>query len=160
MVFILCASFMPDDVFFNESGYEAQIMYRKDLEKSIELTDSVSLVKSGKIYFKDNYVFVTKRYEGVHVIDNNDPLNPRNIAFITIPGCQDLAIKKGYLYADNSTDLVAIDVSGLPNTIKEVSRVKSVLPNPLPPDLEEIPELFRSYNRPENTVIVGWKTKN
>lgn len=66
---------------------------------------------TGKIVWKDNFVFVNDVDRGVHVIDIGDPRTPRQVAFINIPGCVDLAIKDNYLYADCYTDLVSIDIS-------------------------------------------------
>jgi hypothetical protein len=153
-------SFDKEEPVFNHSGYEAQVMFRKDLSNSIELMDSNSVTQSGKIYFKDDVLFMTKRYEGIHVIDNTNPSQPDYLCFIKIPGCQDISIKQNILYADNATDLVAIDISGLPETIQVVHRIERAFPNPLPPGLDFIPEAFRAYNRPKGTVIVGWKKTN
>jgi len=157
LLFVSLVSFEFEDPMYNPSEYEARIMYRKDLEKSIELSGPEDLTSSGKLYYKDNFIFVSKRYEGIHIIDNHDPVNPQNIGFIKIPGCMDMAIKQNILYADNATDLVAINLSLLPTSLEVVKRISKAFPNPLPPDLDYIPEPFRAYNRPDNTVIVGWK---
>ncbi len=52
------------------------------------------LVNTGKIYFKDNYIFINDKYEGIHIIDNMDSANPQNISYITIPGNTDISIKE------------------------------------------------------------------
>ena len=158
-ILFIIFSFEPNDDYDNPSDYEAVIMYRDDLEKSISIGDPQPLTGLDKIYYKDDYIFLTKRYKGMHVIDNHDPENPVNIAFINIPGCQDVAIKQNILYSDNSTDLVGINISGIPASIAQVSRIAKAFPNPLPPDLDYIPKKFRAYNRPKNTVIVEWKKK-
>ena len=149
-----------EDPLFNPSEYEAIIMYRSDLEKSVVLSDPIEIRRAGKIYYKDQFIFVTMRYKGIHVIDNRDPENPVNLKFIKVPGCQDVAIKQSVMYVDNATDLVAIELSELPNNIEVMHRVTKAFPNPLPPDLDYIPERFRSYNRPDNTVIIDWKKAN
>ena len=46
----------------------------------------------GKIYIKDDYIFVNELYKGVHVINNRDPSHPKLISFINIPGNVDIAI--------------------------------------------------------------------
>ncbi len=79
----------------------------------------------GKIYYKDPYIFVNERFRGIHVIDNSDPSEPIQIAFIQIFGNEDIAINGDILYADNYTDLVAIDISDF-NDVQEVSRVKDL----------------------------------
>ncbi|MFX8653166.1 hypothetical protein ABTM19_20785, partial [Acinetobacter baumannii] len=69
----------------------------------------------GKICIKDNYIFLAEKEKGIHIIDNSDPSNPINKAFISIPGNEDLAINNQILYADCYTDLLAIDISNITN---------------------------------------------
>ncbi|RIV18254.1 hypothetical protein DYU11_28865 [Fibrisoma montanum] len=87
-----------------------------------------SLVNPGKIYTKDGYLLINEVKEGIHLIDNRDPANPRPVAFIRIPGNGDMAIRNNILYADSYMDLVALDISKLTD-IKEVNRVQNVFPN-------------------------------
>ncbi len=65
----------------------------------------------GQIYYYNNHMFVVEKHEGIHVINNNDPANPQNVAFIKIPGNQDIAIKDGLLYANTYIDLLVIDLT-------------------------------------------------
>jgi hypothetical protein len=67
----------------------------------------------------------------------------------------DLAIRNDVLYADNSIDLVSIDISSYPQ-ISILDRLAEVFPEPTPPDLEWIPWSYSAHRRPENTVIVAW----
>ncbi len=79
------------------------------------------LATPGKIYFKDNYLFVNEVSKGIHVIDNRNPAAPLPISFIAIPGNYDLAILGNILYADSYTDLVAFDITQLADA-REVGR--------------------------------------
>jgi len=81
----------------------------------------------GKMFLYQNVIFVTDFGSGVHVIDNSDPSHPKKVAFISIPGVVDAAVKNGVLFADNFTDLVAFDVSN-PVDIKFKKRIKNVYP--------------------------------
>jgi hypothetical protein len=65
----------------------------------------------GKIYVRGQYIFLNEINRGIHVIDNSNPSQPRNIAFIDIPGNIDIAVKGNTLYADLYTDLVTLDIS-------------------------------------------------
>src|SRR5689334_6664328 len=65
----------------------------------------------GKIYIQGQYIFLNDIDKGIHVIDNSNPSQPQQVAFINIPGNMDLAVKGNILYADLYTDLVAIDIS-------------------------------------------------
>jgi hypothetical protein len=77
---------------------------------------------------------VNERFEGIHVMDNVDPKNPRPLVFIEVPGCIDVAVKSNILYADNVTDLVSINIGALPS-ITVGGRVENVFPHyPVPPD--------------------------
>jgi len=83
--------------------------------KDIHASSPKVLRTPGKIYYKDSYLFINERFEGVHVINNEDPENPIKESFINIPGNLDIAIKGNILYADNGPDLIAIDINDLSN---------------------------------------------
>jgi hypothetical protein len=70
-----------------------------------------SLQNTGKIYVKDNLILINEMDKGVHVIDNSNPSQPKNIAFLNIPGNRDMAMQGNILYADMYCDLLAIDIS-------------------------------------------------
>jgi hypothetical protein len=79
----------------------------------------------GKIYTKDNFIYINEIKEGVHVIDNSNPKSPKEIAFLRIPGNGDIAIKGDVMYADSYMDVIVFDVKN-PTAIKEVNRLKDV----------------------------------
>ena len=126
-----------------------------DLRKAVKLSPASDLVKPGKIYFKDNYIFIVEAMKGIHVFDNTDPSNPVNKAFIEVPGNVDVAIKGNILYADSYVDMVAIDVSDI-TAIHEVGRVEKVLPYTIPPYDEKYP-----LARVDETkgVVKEWEVK-
>ena len=82
------------------------------------------LIQPGKIYRKDNYIYVNELYAGIHVIDNTTPLSPVNIAYWSIPNNVDLAIRDNILYADSLGDLLAIDISD-PSSIQVTKRLEN-----------------------------------
>lgn len=65
----------------------------------------------GKLVLKDHYIFLNEMDKGIHVIDNTDPAQPKDIAFISIPGNEDIAIKGNTLYADLYSNLLTLDIS-------------------------------------------------
>jgi hypothetical protein len=75
------------------------------------------LERPGKLFIKGNYIFLNELDRGIHVIDNADPSHPKNIAFIDIPGNEDMAVKGNILYADLYTDMVALDISNPANVV-------------------------------------------
>lgn len=149
----LGACYPPDyDYNYQQSNYKPVLMERSQLENSIKLVAPQAINNYGKIYRYQNLLFINERYEGVHVINNSDPENPVNIGFITIPGNIDIAIKDGYIYADNAVDLVVISFNG--QNIQVVDRNTEVFPELPAPDGYYSPDLD---NRPDNTIIVKWK---
>ncbi len=144
------------DDFYNPSEYFPILMERDDLEVSVKYREAQSIINPGKIYYKDQTIYLNEKYKGIHVIDNADPSNPQNIGFINIPGCIDIAIKNNSLLADNATDLVAIDITNL-EQLTVTHRIKNTFYESTPPDLDIIPYMFSPANRPKNTIIVGWE---
>jgi hypothetical protein len=126
------------------------------LENSVEMQEPAKLVKPGKIYIKDNYIYINEKYRGVHIINNSDPSNPVKEGFLRIPGCIDIAMKENILYADNAVDLIAFDLSG-PSAIAVTKRITSVFPEHTPPGYARVPWNFSPGNRPANTIIVEWE---
>ena len=145
------------------SSYEPILMKKSKLESSIYLAEARALKKTGKIYYKDGYIFISEKYEGIHIINNKDPKNPRNVGFINIPGCLDMAIKQdtitneNILYVDNASDLVALKLSADPKNFEVVKRVKDIIPELKPPDGQDLQDKFKASSRPSNTVIVNWR---
>jgi hypothetical protein len=146
-----------DHAYHRQSAYYPVLMERTELEKSVFSRDPQEIIKTGKIYYKDSFIFLNEMYKGIHVIDNSNPENPENIGFINIPGCIDIAIKSNSLLADNATDLVAVDLSNGLDRLTVTRRVRNVFPESTPPDLDFIPYEFNHSNRPENTIIVRWE---
>ncbi len=109
------------------------------------------LVNPGKIYAKDNYLFINEVKKGIHIIDNSNPQQPKNIAFLQIPGVIDMAVKENTLYADNYIDLVTFDISS-PLAIKETGRVKEVFQNGLVDGISW-------YYNPQNQTITDYEVK-
>ncbi|HKP32984.1 MAG TPA: hypothetical protein VJT83_09660, partial [Chitinophagaceae bacterium] len=108
------------------------------------------LERPGKIFIRDNYIFLNELDKGIHVIDNSNPASPQNIAFIDIPGNIDIAVKGNTMYADCYADMVTLDIT---NPLQ--ATLKNVRENEFP---------FRFYTNgfsPEpGKVIVDWIRKD
>lgn len=146
-------SIEPDDR--DQTTYMPIVMKRSDLPKSVFMQDAREFENPGKIYIYGNMIFIIDLFKGIHIINNQDPSNPQKTGFLHIPGVMDLAVRNDILFADNSIDLVSIDISSYPQ-IQVLDRVTEVFPEPTPPDLLWIPWAYSSGRRPENTVIVAW----
>jgi hypothetical protein len=114
--------------------YEANTpvyMSYANLRQAVNDDHVAPISQPGKIYFKDDFIFINEQMKGIHVIDNSNPEKPKIKKFIAIPGNIDLAIKGNILYADSYIDLVALDISNL-NDIKETHRIQDIFPYILP----------------------------
>lgn len=138
--------------------YEPILMERTELATSIKWVEPKIPGTTGKIYIKDNFLFINERFEGIHVYDNSDPTNPIAKGFITIPGNVDISVREDIFYADNARDLVAFRVVNN-SSIELLDRNENVFPELRPPDVFGIPYQYTEENRPENTVIVKWILK-
>lgn len=122
----------------------------------IESQPGRALRRPGKIYIKDNYLFVSDLGEGIHIIDNRDPSAPKKVAFIRIVANYDMAVKGHYLYADNARDLVVLDIRN-PLDIKVVKRIENAIPqNDFPPYANVWFECVDN----KNGAVVGWEKVN
>lgn len=127
----------------------------EDLRKSIEAETPREILKPGKIYFKDSYVFINEFMEGVHIIDISDPADPDPVSFIPVKGNVDMAIKDDVLYLDSYTDLVMIDISD-PANPEMLSRIEDMLEYTLPPYDYDYP---LAQVDEEEGVVTGWEVK-
>jgi hypothetical protein len=100
----------------------------QEIRSGVETVEPKSIQSVGKIYLKDEWLFVNEPGKGIHIIDNSDPTSPAPLHFLEIPGNYDLAIKGNTLYADSYIDLVALDISNL-NDIREINRLENVFSN-------------------------------
>lgn len=152
-ILILFSSYDPEP---DMISYTPVLMTREKMETAIEYIEPIALVKPGKMYILGNTVYINERYKGIHVIDNTNPTAPVKKGFLRIPGCIDLAVKGNILYADNATDLIAVDLSDIEN-VHVTKRIINTFPELLPPGYNWMPWQFSEENRPENTIIVGWE---
>ena len=108
-----------------------------------------SIERPGKIYVRGNFIFLNEIDKGIHVIDNSNPANPVNKAFIDIPGNMDLAVKGNTLYADLYTDLAAVDISN-PLNAAVTKVIDGVFPY----------RYYGNFVADQSRVIVEWEKRD
>jgi hypothetical protein len=108
--------------------YEPVYKTTAEVRANIKSNNPTPLQNPGKIYIRGSYIFLNEVDKGIHIIDNSNPVQPINVAFINIPGNLDLAVKENTLYADLYTDLVAIDISN-PSSIRLIKIIENVFPD-------------------------------
>ncbi len=126
-----------------------------NLRSAVKTNAPQELTNPGKIYYKDNYLLIVEKFKGFHIIDVSTPSNPKNVSFVEVPGCVDIAIKGRTLYTDSYIDLVAIDLSDI-GKVKEVGRVKNIYPYTVPPTGNR---LRTGKIEKEKGVVVAWEQK-
>lgn len=136
------------------SAYEPIFLERAEFETSIVLNTATAIDISGKIYVKDNLLFINELYKGFHVYDNSDPANPKAIKFLAAPGATDMAIRDNMIYINQATDLIAVSY----RSDHTATTLTKRLPNTFP--TIRSPDGFDAYNIPENSVVIDWKLKN
>lgn len=108
--------------------YEPVYTNLADIRTAVEIEQPRAINRAGKIYIKDQWLFVNEPGKGIHVISNANKKSPEKKLFLNIPGNYDLAVKGNTLYADSYIDLVAFDISNI-NDIKELKRLENIFSN-------------------------------
>ncbi len=117
---------------------------------NIKSNAPATIERTGKLYVRGSYIFLNEPDKGIHIIDNANPSDPRNVAFIDIPGNMDMAVKGNTLYADVYTDLVTIDITD-PLQAKLTSVVEGVFP---------FRQYYGYFYADTSKVIVDWMQRD
>lgn len=140
------------NVKFDGTGYRPVYKNPEDISK-VEVLAAQSLRKPGKIYTFDRYLFINELGKGIHVIDNTDPKKPENLSFVSIVGNYDIAVKDNWLYADNFSNLLVIDIAD-----PKAPKVTKSIPNAIP--IHNYPPLLGVYFEcadEKKGVVVDWE---
>jgi hypothetical protein len=144
-----------DSTYREYEGNAPVYMTFDNLRSAVRAQQNVELKDPGKIYYKDNYIFIVEELKGIHVYDNTDPASPVKKVFVNLPGVIDISISGYILYADSFVDLVILDVQNIDN-IHEVARIKDILPYTVPPTDNDYP---MAYVDEDKGVVIDWEVK-
>jgi hypothetical protein len=111
--------------------------------------------QSGKIYVYGNYIYQNDIQSGIHIIDNSQPVQPKKVAFINLPFCTELAVKGRYLYVNNVSDLVVLDLLDpkAPTLVKRIKDAFPVMDQKHPP----FSNVFFVCTDADKGIVVGWE---
>ncbi|MCH5717542.1 LVIVD repeat-containing protein [Niabella hibiscisoli] len=98
-----------------------------EVRSEAKLSMPIPLKNPSKIYVKGNYLLISETWKGIHIIDNTNPSNPKNVGFIKVPGNVDMATKNNALYADMNRELWTIDITNPANP-----SIKNIIENVFP----------------------------
>ena len=113
------------------------------------------------MYTVGNYLFQVEQDSGIHVINYANPSSPQKLGFIKSFLCKELAVKNGFIYTNNFSDLVVIDINNI-SSVKEVSRTVDVFPDlgqQYPPKggVNEFNRVYFECPDPKKGTVVAWK---
>lgn len=141
--------------------HEPVYMSWKAFRQSARVLPPRPIVERGKIYKWGRLLFLVEPNQGVHVIDNSQPKAPVARAFIEAPGTMDIAGRGRHLYIDSFVDMLVIELTERPLSLRLVRRIKNVFPYN---HLQTVPRWSRQKDRiwpryPDRRkgVVVGWK---
>ncbi len=108
-VFAGCKDYVDEYVTYTIN--EPVFMPAGEFRSAVEVEQPKPIEKQGKIVFHNSYLYISQPGKGIHVIDNRDPSNPKNVAFIELLGNADMHVRNNTLYADSYVDLVWLDIT-------------------------------------------------
>jgi hypothetical protein len=143
----------PEERFpFDGTGYRPIYTDAEKVAK-VEIIDAKPLAVPGKIYLLDPYLFINEPGQGIHIVNNADPRNPKNLSFISIQGNYDIAAKGDFLYADNLSNLLVFDISD-PKAPKLVKKVADVIPTKNYPPYNNV---YFECVESKKGIVTGWE---
>jgi hypothetical protein len=149
--FLTTSCFGPSENFVGPK-YEPVYMTRMAFENSVSVIAPKPTIKAGKIYIKDNFLFVNDVNKGFQIYNYSNPSNPIAIGYLNFPGATDMAIRNNAIHVNQATDLVSVEINSASNSVSVTNRVKNTFPIKLSPD---------GFSPPtkQNQVVVNWILK-
>jgi hypothetical protein len=95
--------------------YDPVYVSAEEMRKNLIIEAPKAIKQAGKIYYYDHFLMVNELNEGIHIIDNISPKNPKPVAFWKVKGNVDIAIKDGFMYLDQYADMVTYDIKDFLN---------------------------------------------
>lgn len=136
---------------------EPVFMSASEFRSAVDMEGPKPIEKQGKIVFYDEYLYISQPEKGIHIIDNRNPSDPRNIAFIELLGNADMHVRNNMLYADSYVDLVWFDINDPAKPVLK-GRKEEVFPEALPLTENGFGIDYDKFADRGNKVVVGWKT--
>jgi len=118
---LIMGSYTPEDECKYEFVYQELLEFRNSI--SVEDAQEVGDISSTHIY--GNYIFLVEFGKGIHIFDQTNIEDIKNIRFIKIPGVLHVEVQDQHIYADSLMDLVIIDITDIQN-ITFASRLNDV----------------------------------
>jgi LVIVD repeat len=161
LIFSSCVSRNSGTLPSEVEGYSPIYATDASVFKQIQAGPARTTINGGKIYTVGNLLFQVEQDSGIHIISYANPSSPQKLGFIKSFLCKELAVKNGFIYTNNFSDLVVIDINN-PGNIHEVSRTPDVFPDlslqyPPKTSANQFEKIYFECPDPKKGVIVAWK---
>ena len=158
---------LDDREMIDVAYYVPQYETTTQLAAKVSVDPPKDYAEAGKIVTYQNYIFINRPNEGVHVVDNSNPAAPVNLHFINIPGSLDLSIIDDHLYSDMFSALVVFNISDVtqPDLIEDFTVEDVFYYNPYRTiDTASRPEESYAYTQYESIdesqgIVTGWEVE-
>jgi len=129
--------------------------------KTVKAEQPRKTVNGGKIYTVGNLLFQVEQDSGIHIINYANPSSPQKLGFIKSFLCKEITVKNGFIYTNNLSDLVVIDINN-PADVKEVGRTPNVFPDlasQYPPknSSNQFSRIYFECPDPKKGIVIAWK---
>jgi len=138
-------------------------VYSQDVStlKTIKAEPPRTTVNGGKIYTVGNLLFQVEQDSGIHIINYANPSSPVKLGFVRSFLCKEISVKNGFIYTNNLSDLVVIDIND-PTDVKEVGRTPNVFPDlasQYPPknSINQFSRIYFECPDPKKGAVIAWK---
>jgi hypothetical protein len=156
LTLILLTGCIFQDPFYDDGPFYSAVyvpVYASEEQAhQLSIKPSFEIRNPAKIWTYNDLLMVNIENEGIHVIDNSNPYAPEQLFFISIPGNKDVAIKDGFIYADNYGDIVVFTLTDT-YEIEVRERLKGVMQNQEYPPFEGV--AFECVD-PSRGVVIDW----
>ena len=161
LIFSSCVSRNSGNLPSQAEGYSPIYAADASVFKQIQAEPARTTINGGKIYTVGNLLFQVEQDSGIHIINYSNPSSPQKLGFIKSFLCKELAVKNGFIYTNNFSDLVVIDINN-PGNIHEVSRTPGVFPDlslqyPSKTVANQFERIYFECPDPKKGVIVAWE---
>jgi len=157
-VFAGCSDEVSETVTYSIN--EPVFMNADEFRSSVKISDEAQKIENyGKICYYNGYLYISESEKGIHIINNQDPSNPKNAGFIELLGNADIAIRNNMLFADSYIDLVWFDVTDPAQPVFK-GRLENVFSTALPQTDNSWGidyNLCYGEGSEDKGIIVGWK---
>ncbi len=113
----------------------------------------------GQTEYYGNYLLITEKETGIHIVDNSNLDAPVNIAFLNLPGISSFILKDGFLIASLANHIFTIEIIDTEN-----STITSIVDQASPNGIGSYPNMdfdgkFECVDLSKG-IVSGWELKS